>query len=682
MDDIYISIVNSMQESAAVAFGWPKWVTNTIAVLCTCILILGIYQLDLHQLFNGSNSSNSSCSSVSNSNNNKAEVTWKFRKFQLSYLIVYLLIMLADWLQGTNMYTLYSSYGMNVGFLFLTGFLTSAIFGGVVGGYVDKWGRRFGCVVFCVLEIIINTMEHVPSLPVLFIGRILGGISTNLLFSAFEAWMVSEHRKLGFSESSLVSTFTIASWGNGITAIVAGFIAQWSVTGLGLGDIGPFQLAIALTVLCLVLILMWWGENYGGADHVQQAPGQPVAAVSKIDNSSEPASASAAATGTATGTRAKATKRGRSVTPNKRGGGRGSSSGSEHAVRTSSRRRSSSKGREEQQEVEEQDGTENDRSVAASPSRRRSTTPRGSASPRRTRSSTSKKNSNSSNSNKVGASTANSDRDSVTTSTRGVVVEPAVAAKVAAVEGNIFALLYHQPQILLLGFSQACFEGAVYSFVFMWVPVMMGIYPSYIAAAEDSNTISPAASVLPTGLVFSCFMLSMTLGGMLFSVLLTAMISSKCTGTGTDADKAAMSDVEVETRCLNLLCVGIYTVSSVAMAVPVFYSTDFTVLLVCFLTLEAMVGMFNAGSGTLRSMYYIEAHQSSIISAFRIPLNLLVVCGTVLTSSSHVQQEVVFVVLAAVHCVAAVLQIALCMQSTTPGSRTGGGAGGLKAKAE
>ena len=30
-----------------------------------------------------------------------------FRKFQLQYLAVYLITMLADWLQGTNMYTLY-----------------------------------------------------------------------------------------------------------------------------------------------------------------------------------------------------------------------------------------------------------------------------------------------------------------------------------------------------------------------------------------------------------------------------------------------------------------------------------------------------------------------------------------------------------------------------------------------
>jgi hypothetical protein len=31
-----------------------------------------------------------------------------FRLFQVQYLTVYLIIMCADWLQGTNMYTLYA----------------------------------------------------------------------------------------------------------------------------------------------------------------------------------------------------------------------------------------------------------------------------------------------------------------------------------------------------------------------------------------------------------------------------------------------------------------------------------------------------------------------------------------------------------------------------------------------
>lgn len=149
---------------------------------------------------------------------------------------------------------------MNVGTLFLTGFLSSAIFGTFLGIYVDTYGRKLGCIIFCLLEIVINILEHLPNMHLLMFGRILGGMSTSLLFTAFESWMVSEHRKRGFDDSLLASTFAISSWGNGFVAILAGFLAQ-GASDLG-GDIGPFQLAIALTIITLVPIC-FWKENYG-----------------------------------------------------------------------------------------------------------------------------------------------------------------------------------------------------------------------------------------------------------------------------------------------------------------------------------------------------------------------------------------------------------------------------------
>ncbi len=63
-------------------------------------------------------------------------------------------------------------------------------------------------------------------MPALLFGRVLGGLSTSLLFTAFESWMVSEHRRQGFDEELLAGTFSIASAGNGIMAIVAGLLAQ------------------------------------------------------------------------------------------------------------------------------------------------------------------------------------------------------------------------------------------------------------------------------------------------------------------------------------------------------------------------------------------------------------------------------------------------------------------------
>jgi hypothetical protein len=45
------------------------------------------------------------------------------------------------------------SYDVDIGTLFLTGFLSSALFGTFLGIVVDRYGRRFGCLMFCVLEV-------------------------------------------------------------------------------------------------------------------------------------------------------------------------------------------------------------------------------------------------------------------------------------------------------------------------------------------------------------------------------------------------------------------------------------------------------------------------------------------------------------------------------------------------
>ena len=135
------------------------------------------------------------------------EVHDKFNSFRRQYLAVYLVIMLADWMQGTHMYTLYLSYNVNISALFLTGFLSGAIFAPFLGSAVDKFGRKRSCIVYCVLEVIINLLEHSTNFSLLLLGRVLGGVSTNLLFSAFESWMTTEHRHRGFPEEWLTRTY-------------------------------------------------------------------------------------------------------------------------------------------------------------------------------------------------------------------------------------------------------------------------------------------------------------------------------------------------------------------------------------------------------------------------------------------------------------------------------------------
>lgn len=49
---------------------------------------------------------------------------------------------------------------------------------------------------YCITYILSCITKHSPQYKVLMIGRILGGIATSLLFSAFESWLVAEHNKV------------------------------------------------------------------------------------------------------------------------------------------------------------------------------------------------------------------------------------------------------------------------------------------------------------------------------------------------------------------------------------------------------------------------------------------------------------------------------------------------------
>jgi hypothetical protein len=144
-------------------------------------------------------------------------------------------------------------------------------------------------------------------------------------------------------------------------------------------------------------------------------------------------------------------------------------------------------------------------------------------------------------------------------------------------------------------------------------------------------------NLLPTGLVFSSFMLAMTLGGFLFSLLLPFFPG------GVEG-----------------LCVFVYIVAAASMCVPML-KFEFWWVYCAFLVLEAMVGMFNSCGATLRSKYYPEGLQSSIMTVFRLPLNLLVVIGTKLTDKADdvSSLQLVFGVTVGMHLVATFLQVLL-----------------------
>ena len=185
---------------------WPAWAVNLLLAMTGALAVT----LLMNYFYTPDDEKASAKENIMLKSTNKTheDLHSEFNSFRKSYLSVYLVIMLADWMQGTHMYTLYLSYNVNISALFLTGFLSGAIFAPFLGSLVDKFGRKRSCIVYCVLEIIINWLEHYSSFEILLLGRVLGGISTNLLFSAFESWMATEHRKKGFPDEWMARTYS------------------------------------------------------------------------------------------------------------------------------------------------------------------------------------------------------------------------------------------------------------------------------------------------------------------------------------------------------------------------------------------------------------------------------------------------------------------------------------------
>lgn len=190
-----------------------------------------------------------------------------FMKFRVNYLIVYAAIMLADGLQGTHLYALYSGYGYTVANLYSIGFITGAITSPFTGPIVDRFGRKKSAMFYCFFEILINITEQYENFTGLIISRMAGGITTNLLSSVFESWLATEHRRRKFDGDScedeprlnlVMRDSTIVSK---LAAIASGYIAHF-LAGRS-GNAGPFGGAVFFTCIALAVVWFLWTENYG-----------------------------------------------------------------------------------------------------------------------------------------------------------------------------------------------------------------------------------------------------------------------------------------------------------------------------------------------------------------------------------------------------------------------------------
>ncbi|KAH7128464.1 hypothetical protein B0J11DRAFT_549275 [Dendryphion nanum] len=200
------------------------------------------------------------------------------RSFKWRFFAIFLLVNGADWLQGPYIYPIYKDEKKlpeeRVATLFLVGFLSGGISASFVGGLADRCGRRTACLAYCIVYSLSCLTLLSDNIFVLFFGRILGGMSGTMLYSVFESWMVAEfHAQLPDEPSSTLSDiFSTMTTSNSLVAIIAGIVAEWLVSKTGTAKT-PFMASIGCLSLAFVLILQYWGENYGASKTSQPHTG-------------------------------------------------------------------------------------------------------------------------------------------------------------------------------------------------------------------------------------------------------------------------------------------------------------------------------------------------------------------------------------------------------------------------
>ena len=146
--------------------------------------------------------------------------------------------------------------------LYVCGFASTVILGTWAPIAAEKFGRKKLCVFFSIIYSLACFFKLSRSYGILILGKVLGGVATSLLFSAFEAWYVHAHLENDFPKEWIAVTFTKAATWNGILAILAGIVGNTVAEWMNFGPVSPFMLAIPCLIASGIVVMTQWKENY------------------------------------------------------------------------------------------------------------------------------------------------------------------------------------------------------------------------------------------------------------------------------------------------------------------------------------------------------------------------------------------------------------------------------------
>lgn len=209
------------------------------------------------------------------------------------------------------------------------------------------------------------------------------------------------------------------------------------------------------------------------------------------------------------------------------------------------------------------------------------------------------------------ASASSSDAPSIT--------EPAPAT----IKQNALKTIFTNPRIIILGVASCLFDGSMYLFVFFWTPALS-------AAASYS---------LPLGIIFACFMSSVMLGSLIFTLL-------------------TKNRLLTHSSLLTLT----FLLASLALILPVLttvfmrknhWQEQITFLSFCIF--ELCVGIYMPCIGYLKGRLIEDGIRARVYGILRVPLNLFVVVALSLIKEGDGYRNLVFEVCSGLLVVASVV---------------------------
>ena len=163
---------------------------------------------------------------------NRAQHEAVYRRLRNLYLSVYACATFGDWIQGGFLYALYAEYGYTmrqIGLIFVGGSGSAATVGTFVSALGDTRGHRRNCVLYGVLYAMSCLLCNFKSLVPLLLGRLLGGIAYSILYTSFESWLIAEADAKGLPVSLLARLFSVATFSNAGSAVIAGMAGHLAV---------------------------------------------------------------------------------------------------------------------------------------------------------------------------------------------------------------------------------------------------------------------------------------------------------------------------------------------------------------------------------------------------------------------------------------------------------------------